>query len=214
MKSIQRIGETGFYADDVEAFLKEVNDPFLAANVLQLNLYAMNQFLKERGIDHASLFYYNKNTSRLRELRFRPSQVLYDYVLNKYKSAFIAVEKGDVELAKKEFKLGSMKCAFCPFKKACWSDSDPLKLWFKQLPPKSWPKDTARLEDAGILLEELYADYLEVCDSEAAADVLDGKICDVLVDSGVNKVRFADGNIYEVKLYKSPREHYKLKRSK
>jgi hypothetical protein len=213
MASLQKIGETGFYAEDIEAFLKEVDDPFLAANILQINLYAMNNFLVERGIDHAALFYYSKNTSRLRELRFKPSQALSDYVLNKFKSAFDAVEQGDVDLAKKEFRLGSMKCAFCNFNKTCWSDSDPLKAWFKTFPPKQWPTDTHAI-DGGEDLERLYDQYLLVSGSEDEATKLDLDMCNILVDNRVSKVRFADGNIYEVKLYKSPKEHYRLKRSK
>lgn len=215
MRSIQRIGDTGFYADDVEAFLLELNDPFVAANVLQLNLYACNPFLKERGIDHAFLLYYSKNTSRLRELRFKPSQKLYDYVLQKFTNAFEAVEQGNPELAQKEFKLGSMKCAFCNFKNTCWSDADPLKMWFKSLPPKAWPTDTHRLDaEDQQLVEQLYADYVQSQDLEQKSIDLDAEICHIMVKLGISKLRFPDGNVYEVKFYKSPKEHYRLKRSK
>jgi CRISPR/Cas system-associated exonuclease Cas4 (RecB family) len=213
MRSLVKIGDTGYYADNIEAFLEELNDPFIAANVLQLNLYAMNPFITERNIDSAFLVYYNKNTSKVRELRWRPSQGLYDYVINKFKNAFNAVEEEQVEQAKKEFRLGSMKCAFCSYKATCWSEEDALKKWFKNLPPKSWPKDTHRMEGFEAL-EQLYSDYNIATTLATDVEELDQKICNVLVDEGVSKVRFSDGSIFEVKLYKSPKEHYRLKRSK
>lgn len=214
MKSLQKIGEDAFYADDVISFLDEVNDPFLAMNFMQLNLYAMNPFIVERKIDHCVLIYYSKNTSRVRELRFRPSQELYDYVINKFTNVFNAIENNDLESTKKEFTLGSMKCAFCSYKSVCWSDEDPLKAFFKNLPPKRWPKDTSKMGDEGIVLEELYETFKH---AEVAAEDLpkaENELLELLTELKVDKIRFADGNIYEVKLYKSPREHFRLKRGK
>lgn len=214
MKTLQKIGEEAFYAEDVEAFLIELNDPFLAMNVLQLNLYANNIFITERNIDHCVLIYYSKNTSRIRELRFKPSKSLHDYVLNKFKYAYEAVEAGNPELAKKEFALGTIKCAFCAYKKECWKADDPLRLYFKSLPPKSWPKDTSRLGDDGLALEELFEQYMQAELEASAVKNLESEIIDILTEIKVNKIRLANGYIYEVKLYKSPNEHFKLKRSK
>lgn len=219
LPSVKRLGDTGFYVDDVEAFLDEVNDPFLAMNVLQINLYACNKFLAERQIDHASLFYYSKNTSRLKELRFRPSQGLHDYVLQKFKNAFEAVEEGDPMLARQEFNLGSIKCAFCPFNKYCWSESDPKKAWFKSLPSKRWATDTDRISSSegkavGRELEALYEEYAAAQQATAKLKNLEAKMCEILSDAEVDKVRFSDGEIYEMKLFKSGGEHLELRRSK
>jgi len=213
LPSVTKLGEQSFYVDDVKKFLEEVRDPFLAMNVLQINLYACNDFLVRQGFDHCSLWYYSKNDSRLRELRFRPSQELATYVLDKFKRVFKLTDEGRHHEAKKEFQLGSIKCAFCQFKKACWPEDDALKTFFKSLPAKSWPATTSQLE-RGAELEEMFAEYLKVCEADAAATVLEEKMCELLVNENVRKVKFSKEYIYEVKYYKSPREGFRLKRSK
>jgi hypothetical protein len=106
-----------------------------------------------------------------------------------------------------------MKCAFCDYKKECWSDADPLKAWFKSLPPKRWAKDVSRIESTEEL-EALYFEYQQANEAAVNSENLEHSICNLLIEQGVDKVRFSDGEVYEVKLYKSPREHYRLKRSK
>lgn len=215
LKSVKSISGKAFWVDDLEAFLLEVNDPFLAANFLQLNLYACNPFIKERGIDHGAIIQYNKNDSRLREIRFRPSQKLYDAIILKFQTALDAVDHQDIERAPKDHVLGSIKCAFCSYKKECWSDSDPLKAFFKSLPPKSWPKDTDRLDaELGGRIEGLYEEYKVAAMLAPEAEAIEAELCRLLSTNRINKVRFSDKEVYEVKLYKSPREHFKLKRSK
>lgn len=216
LKSLVKIGDTAFYADDAVEFLNEVDDPYLAANVLQLNLYAMNGFIAERGIDHCFLIYYNKNTSQLRELRFRPSEQLSDYVKNKFKNAFEAVEAGQPELAKQEFGIGQMKCAFCTYKEVCRPADDPLREWFKTFPKKVWPKDTNRIDDVDLAetLEEIYSEYKVAASASTSTEKLASELCKLLTDARINKVKFSDGEVYEVKLLKSPKERLELRRSK
>ncbi len=213
LPSVTVIGEAAFYVEDIEQFLKEVRDPFLAMNIYQLNLYTHSQFLKERGFNFCSLLYYNKNTSQLRELRFKPSEKLAQYVIDKFTRVFHLVDSGQTEEAKREFMPPSIKCAFCQYNKICWPETDALKVFFKSLPPKEWPKDTDRFP-AGEELERLFYAYTQVCASEARATELEGEICTMLVEAGVRKVRFSDKSVYEVKWYKSPREGFRLKRSK
>lgn len=214
LRTVKPITDKAFWVEDLEAFLLELDSPFFAANFLQLNLYALNPFIVERGIDHAAIIQYDKNSSRLREVRFKPSQKLYDYVINKMQEALNAVDQGTPELATKEFQLGSIKCAFCNFKKTCWSDEDPLKAYFKNLPAKTWPRDTNRLGDVGELLEDIYEEYLEVAHASELISKKEGEILEILLDEKINKVRFSDGEVFEVKFLKSPKEHYELRRSK
>lgn len=214
MQTVEQISDKAYWIEDLPAFLDEVNDPYLAANFLQLNLYALNPFIKERGIDHAALFYYNKNDSRLRELRFNPSQELYDYVINKMQTALNAVDEGDPMLAPQEFQLGSTKCAFCNYAKYCRPADDTLRAFFKTLPKKQWPTNTDRLGDNGLVLENLYDRFREANESLDEAKKVEGEIINLLLDLKVSKVKFADNEVYEVKLYKSPNEHFELKRSK
>jgi len=214
LKTLQKIGEDAYYADDTPAFLKELNDPFLAMNVYQLNLYANNAFILERGIDHCVLLYYSKNTSRVRELRFRPSKELHDYVLTKFKTVFDLVTAGKLTETKQEFQLGSIKCAFCSYKKVCRGDDDPLRTYFKSLSPKAWPKNTDRMGSIGEQLEEMFSEFSQVTDQVSHVEIIEQAIIEVLNRERVNKVKLNNGDIYEVKLYKSPKEHFRLKRSK
>lgn len=214
LKSLVKIGEDAYYADDTAAFLKELNDPFLAMNVYQLNLYANNSFITERGIDHCVLLYYSKNTSRVRELRFRPSKELHDYVLTKFKKVFDSVTSNKLTETKQEFPLGSIKCAFCAYKKVCRGDDDSLRTYFKTLPPKSWPKNTDRLGELGEQLECLFEEFTKVSDSVNTLETVEQEIIEVLNTERIPKIKLVNGDVYEVKLYKSPREHFRLKRSK
>jgi hypothetical protein len=208
MESVQMIGDSGtsFWAEDLEAFLKELDDPFFEANFLQLNLYANSQFLMERGVDHGAIIQINKNDSRLREVRFKPSRALYEKTKAKFEAALAAVDAGDPELAPRDHLLGSIKCAFCSFKKHCWrveSDEDPLKSYFKTLPKKGWPTDLNRL-DAGSqqLLGEAYEAFKASQEASEKTEVVEKEIIDAMLKANVRKVRFGDGKIYEIKTLK------------
>ncbi len=132
MESVQQISETAFWIEELPTFLNELNDPFLADNFLQLNLYSMNPFIQDRGIDHAFVYQYNKNDSRHRELRFKPSRELYEYVIEKFKKvAANQIETADPEKINREFDLGSIRCAFCARAKECWPDDDAKQAFFK-----------------------------------------------------------------------------------
>lgn len=218
LKTAQKIGVsgTGFWIEDLEAFLDELNDPFFAANFLQLNLYANSDFMVTKGIDHASIIQYNKNDSRLREIRFRPSRALYFKVLAKFDAAISAADKGDPELAKRDYVIGNIKCAFCDYKKVCWNrelDEDPLKSYFKTLPKKFWARDIEQVKEAE-KLKPMFKRYKEALDSSEQADGLMKRIIELMVESNTRKIKLEDGTVFELKDYKSPRPHIKLVRSK
>lgn len=120
MTSVSVISADAFWVENLEAFLEELDDPFFAANFLQLNLYALNPFIVERGINHGAIIQYNKNDSRIREIRFKPSQKLYDATLAKYGNVIAAVDAQDESLASRDHAEGSFKCRYCPFQKQCW----------------------------------------------------------------------------------------------
>lgn len=214
--TVTKLGDSAYWVEEIEAFLYEHGDAFLADNILQINLYACNSFLKDQGFDHCSLFYYCKNDSKIREFRFKPSQKLADYVLEKFAAVFKAVDEGGAEGAEqveREFNLGSMRCAFCDYKAVCWPKDDPLRQFFKTLPKKEWPVDSRKLSGFE-QVEELYAKYAEAAAATTNMQRVEEEICELLIGEEVRKVRFADGEVYEVKFYKSPREHFELKRSK
>lgn len=202
MRSVKSITEKAFWVEDLEAFLVELNDPFFAANFLQLNLYANSDFLVERGIDHGFIVQYNKNDSRLREIRFKPSRALYDRTIQRMQNVITAVETKNPELAPREFALGSFKCAFCKYKSECWEGADAKKEFFNTLPKKSWPKDTGRMGEVGQGLEKLFTLFSEQSQAEKQREVTEAAILKLMLDQKVHKLRLENGDVYEAKKLK------------
>ncbi len=215
LESVQTINERLFWIDDLDAFIEECPDESLRDNALQINLYCLHEFMQDRKIDHGAIFMYQKNKSVLREIRFKPSLKARDYVLNKFKSVADAINSGQgPEVVEKEAVLGSFKCAFCRFKDQCWPEADTKKAFFKTLPEKHWARDTNRLGEIGEKLEELYTQLAGIDHRIGQRAQIEEKICMILNSAKVNKVKFSDGSIYEMKFLKSPRPHYELRRSK
>jgi len=211
MQSIIPIPDSkdGWYVEDVKSFLLELNDPFMAANFYQLNLYVLSDFFKAKGFDHAALIYYDKNSSRLREIRFKPSQALYDEVENRFKNATRAAEVGDVTLAKQEFTPGNIKCAFCSYKKDCWKDLDTMKAFFKSLPNKAWPKKAQELGDDFV---QKLSSFHNLSDQANERTAIEEQIMKVMYENKIYKVQLDfQGPIYELKVLKNSMY---LKRSK
>lgn len=208
MKSIQKLSDTAYYAENIEAFMEEYGDDFLLDNLYQLNLYALSPFMKEMGIDHAVIYKYNKNDSRHYELRFKPSQKLADKIKAKFDVINEAVKKKRPQDVPQDCKLGTMRAAFCP----CRAGEDSKAAWFKTFPPKKWPKDQNRINDLGLNLA--LAQYEELVEAVADQKKYEQKVIDILAEKKIQKIRLDNGNIYEVKLLKSPRPHYELRRGK
>lgn len=201
MSTMQVIGQSAYWVEDLEAFLEELNDPFFAANFLQLNLYANASFMLERKIDHGVILQYNKNDSRLREVRFKPSLKLYKQVEEKFKSAAAAATAGDPALAKESFLPGSTKCAFCDFAKVCRPSVDTKKAFFETLPNKYFPKNFSKIEDEQ--LKQYLIEYDAIYGAEKQKAELEQKIAKRMLDSKTYKVKLENGNVYECKTYKN-----------
>lgn len=201
MKTMQCIGKSAYWVEDLEAFLEELNDPFFAANFLQVNLYANSTFMKERGIDHGVILQYQKNTSVLREVRFKPSEKLYKEVEAKFKSAAAAATAKDPMLAAETFIPGSIKCAFCPYVKPCRGDFDTKKAFFNTLKDKYFPKNFNKLDDEQ--LKDYLLEYDSIYNAEKQAKDLEQKIAKRMLDSKTYKVKLENGHVYEVKTWKS-----------
>jgi len=202
MPTVTSISEKAFWIEDLPAFLKELNDPFLAANFYQLNMYANSQFLIERGIDHAVVIQYNKNDSRLRELRFKPSVEVYNEVKEKFQLVQKVVDiNQNVEDAPKDFVLGSIKCAFCSFNKNCWPSNDALKSFFNQWPKRDWPVKTKDMQDYEEL-EEAYDRYKQAVAASKSVDAIEDEIVKILERDQIEKVKFDDDAIYQLKALK------------
>lgn len=205
---ITEFDDEAFWVQDLDQFLKDLKergDYYWAMNFYQLNYYYFDkgEFLKSRGIDHGSLLYYNKNDSRLREIRFKPSQAVADQTQLKFEQIDKAVAAGNPELVEKEHVLGSMACAFCRHADKCWENEDNLQAWFDTFPPKTWPKDTNRLKEVGQEVEDLYQVWNNLTGVSADLEKAETALTDLLVQNKLYKVRFADGLIYEIKKLKT-----------
>lgn len=204
-----KFSPTGYYVDDLPAFLKELKDPYFEANFLQVNGYLNCEFFVKRGFDHGAVIQSNKNDSRKREIRFRPSRELFLQVKDKFQKALDAAAEDNLELAPKDYALGSMKCSFCPYAKQCWPSKDPLKAFFKTLPPKNWPDD---IQEESII--KLFEFKEELEDALLNLQGTEDEILKWLEVNKLGKIRLPNGHIYEVKHLKSPKPHYELRRSK
>lgn len=203
---VTEIDESSFYIDDIDAYVKTCNDDSFKSNMLQLNFYFNSDcgFLRKRGVTFCSLLYYSKNSSEVREIRFRPSIGQYEYVKNKFLSVADAVDgQNNPELAPKEATLGSFTCAFCPYAKLCWGDDvDSKKEYFASWPKKSWPKDVDRIPEHDELVA-LHDEYAKATDSSGKLTELEQKIIKLLDKNNIRKVKFNEHAIYEVKHLKT-----------
>lgn len=214
MPSLVQISENSFYADDLVAFIDELNGDWLVDNLLQLNLYATNPFMVERGVDHAFLYRLNKNDSRHMEIRFKPSKEVASYVEEKFKRVSLAVDRGEVDQMHCEWSIGTSRHAFCDCHKISpYTEHDPLRAFYKSLPPKAWPKDTSKLPE-GEELEKHYETYKASEKEIKKREKAEQKILEIATKSKIAKIRFSDDQVYSVKFLKTPKEHFELRKDK
>lgn len=213
MESVDQIGESSFYVEDLPNFLAELGEDFLEDNFYQLNFYAMNPFIQERGFDHAFLLYYNKNDSRLMEIRFKPSKKIYEGVLKKFNEASVLADRQEVPEAC-DFTAGGIKFAFCDCHDLKpYFTGDPKKEWFATFPKKRWPTDIGKLEKADEL-RQLFDSYQDLSKKKEELDRAEFNIAKILSKQKVNKVKLENGKVFELKYLKSPKPHYELRAGK
>jgi len=214
MSTVKTISTTAYYVDDPEAFIEELDDPFMAMNLWQLNLYALSDFMKNRGFNFASLLYFSKDTSQLREIRFKPSQSMYEKVQLRFERAAKAAAQSAPHKAKQEFILGSIKCAYCPYVTPCWGvDSEAaVKESYKNLPPKKWP---INLDKVDAKMADKVRSYHELAKTTKNIKAAEQEIMKYMNEKNLDKVVVKDYNgeelVYEFKKLKTT---VQLKRSK
>lgn len=118
MKSVKALSENAFWIEDVDMFLDELNDPFLTVNIAQLNYYSNSEFIKALGINHAVIIQYAKVDSRMRELRFKPSEKLFEKSNQGFREAIDAAATGKPESAPR-FSRESVMCRYCRYNHIC-----------------------------------------------------------------------------------------------
>lgn len=207
MASVHKFGEESYWVEDLKQFIEELDDAYFAMNFMQLNLYFHDEhhFLREKGVDHAAIFQFNKNDSRMREIRFKPCDKLYEEVKAKFESVQKVIdETKDPMNLPADFALGSSKCGFCNFRKKCYPDTDAMKDHFKTYPPKRWPKDLNRLDrELQDQLYPLFKVYSNLVKGSDELEKIERKIVNILDNAKINKIRLSDDEIFEVKQLKS-----------
>lgn len=227
MKSVTKISETSFWVEQLPRFLEEFNDPFKNGNFEQLNLYAHSAFMRRRKFDHCAIIYYSKNTKRLMEIRFKPSKLVYRKIKKKFETAIAAADIGEPTNAPRDYQLGSVKCAFCDYKDACWpKDDDPLKAFFQTLPKKKWPSRLDKFDNkTRERLEFLHSLLLLGEDVGTKAKAAEAEIIEIMQKNGTWKIELPvpedssadneDGNrYYEIKHFSSLKPPIQLRRTK
>lgn len=205
METTVRIHEdsnTAFWVEDLEAFIDELRDPFFGDNFHQLNGYCCTPFAQEEGVSHGFIYRYNKNDSRHLEVRFKPSMKLFEKLKEKFELVNEVKTLKDIEKVPRDYALGSARCAFCPYKTVCRPDKDALKEYFKTWPKKKWPLDIGRTKKA----DEFAALFSAFEDnSVAVADLksTEQQIAKLMEKEKIQKLKLDNGNIYELKLYKT-----------
>lgn len=217
---VTKFGDDALFITDLEKFINTQADVWFNNNLYQLNFYLGSEFLKERGYTLGAIIQYNKNDSRMREVRFEFSQAIFDRVKDKFVKVVSEVDTNkSVEGLNKDYVLGSSKCGFCPFRKQCYPEDDALKTYFKSLPPKQWAKDLDRLpSDVQQPLRELFEQYETSAATAGMLEKIEEKIVGVLEKAKVYKIRLDNSRVYRIKRLKSGGpgggERYVLRRDK
>jgi hypothetical protein len=211
MSSMKRFDNNAWWVEDPVAFLAEVGEDALVANITQINLYACTQFMKDRGVNIGVVYRYNKANSELMEIRFKPSQELFEQVRVKYTLIEEKVNAKALDEVPKDFTLGSQACAFCPYASKCWPQKDAKREYFKTFPKKVWPEQITMLDEADEL-STLFEELSTLEDHETRKSVVESAILVHLENSKVDKIKLENGQIYERVFRKSPKPHFQLRR--
>lgn len=213
MHSVKVLSPNAFYITDLEVFLNELDpDDFLKDNIFQLSVYGTTGFMRSRGIDHCVIWKYNKNDSKEYEIRFKPSIQIAGYVESKFNFINEKVWHGKVDEIPRDHNLGSVKCAFCPYRSECWQN-DTKKAFYATLGDKDWPTDSEKLIEYQ-KLESDFKQFQSLANLEETKGHLEQAIIKELIRLKVKKIRLKDKSIWEIKELKTPRPHFELRRSK
>jgi hypothetical protein len=221
MPGVIEFGDKALFIENVDEFYDQYpKDDFTSRYLLQLNAYGACEWARNFrsnshpdsvGVKAVCLLFENKNNHTMGEIRWAPSQKLYDYSIQRMKDIYqwVVIDKKPPEKYRADFTLGSLACRLCPRKAACWGDSrHPYNG-----PKKKWATDSNRVENVD-LLEKAYLAYKNALTAKTEHDTLETELIREMEHSGETKLRFPDGNVYEIKHLKTPKPHFALRRSK
>ena len=196
MQHCVQFDTNSFYIENLPAFIKELgSEDSLYDNLLQVNSYCCTPFMQARDVDHGVVLRYNKNTSELSEIRFKPSMELFEALKAQFTAIEAAVEANNPDAAPKDFILGSVKCAYCPMQSHCWPKATKGEV-FANSPKKNWATPVADLEK-GEEIEVLLAERTKHESSKANMAKVDESILLLMDGHGVTKIKAKDGSVYD-----------------
>ncbi len=207
MQTVIPLGESGFYVEDLPAFLDEYDDEFKKDYFYQVNSYCHSAFAQEHGVAYGSLYFYEKNSSQHLEIRFKPSQEIFEQVKNKFIRVYNHVRSTESPESLRElpcdFHTGTIKAAFCPCVTYSGRDQkEAMNAWFATFPKRKWPTDIEKIESEWHL-PTLFEEYETAAQQAEQAEKLEAKIAKELSDQRISKVRLTNGRVYEVKNLKT-----------
>jgi hypothetical protein len=210
---VEEIYDGEFYVNDMETFVEAIRGDFLFDNIAQLNVYLGAGFFQTRGITEGVILKYCKNDSEIYLIRFPFSQALFDEVKNKFQDVYTKVTQDKIHELKCDYPLGSIICAFCPYKDQCRGE-DALKSWLNnEYPNKKWPTKSSKSENHK-MLEHLFNEFSQCENSLEYKKELEEKISQLCEKEQINKIELDNGDVYELKLLKSPRPHISIRKGK
>lgn len=211
LPSVDIITESALWIEDLDAFLKDIGDDFIADNFAQLNAYAHSEFITKRAINFATLLYYNKNTSQLKEIRFKPSLTQYEKLKEKFNRVSLLVDDGKIP-EQCDFTPGNIRYAFCNCHQMLDpGTAEPRKLWFQTFPKKSWPTDLAKMPIELQKDLKIWSTKQKTLETQKA---LEERIIAGMLEKKIKKVKVSPEEIYELKFLKTPREHFEIRKAK
>jgi hypothetical protein len=199
MSTVHTISHGVYWVENLNGFLDELKDPFFGPNFVQLNGYLNTEFIKQREINHGAIIQYNKNDSRLREVRFKPSNTLHQKTLKRFQGVVDAVDLDNIDLAPREYTLGSIKCKFCKYGKICWGGEDTSQAFWDLSPNKKWPTDTIKMGPDGAQIETLLTALSIQTHVSAAKGETEAEIIRIMLDKKVYKIKSMKGEVWETK---------------
>jgi hypothetical protein len=127
MKSVTTLSDVSFWVKDLDAFIAEVNDPFLYCNLAQVNAYLCSPTVQALGVTEGSVWQYCKTTSSYRAITFACSKELFKTTMKKFEVALtLGGLQGTPQLVERDFKKGDVACRYCSYEKTCWGETDPV----------------------------------------------------------------------------------------
>lgn len=190
---------TGFWVENLRHFLNEIaDDPFLTNNFVQLNLYCTSQFAQDRRVAAGSIIKYSKNDSRWYEIRFKPDPTLAEEFRAKANHVYKTVmTTKSAEKVQREYALGSKNCNYCDYLSKCWPKAEKWKYR-----PKN-PATKISSVEGSAPLRKMFEEYLALEQSTTQKGIAELKVLHAMDQKGLQKVELDNGDIFEVKSYKT-----------